>query len=73
MSDLEPRSGRRLSRREREQRAYQLVLATGGLTLVAVVGAVLAVLDVIGSGIPLLAAILAIVCFALLRRTMSGR
>ena len=73
MSSLEPRPGRRLSRREREQRAYQLVLATGGLTLVAVVGAVLAVLDVIGGGIPLLAAVLAIVCFALLRRTIGGR
>jgi len=73
VSDLEPRSGRRLSRREREQRAYQLVLATGGLTVVAVVGAVLAVLDLIGGTIPLLAAVLAVVCFVVLRRTLGGR
>ena len=71
MSDLQRRSGARLTRRERERRAYQLTLATGALALVAVVGVVLAILDVIGAGIPLIAAVLAVVCFVLLRQTLG--
>ena len=73
MADLERRPPSRLSRRQREQRAYQLVLATGGLAVIAVVGIVLAIANVIGGTIPVLAAILAIVCGLLLRRTLSGR
>ena len=73
MSDLEPRGERRLTRREREDRAYKLVLATGALGAVAVIGAILAALDIIGGGLPLLAAILAVVCYLALRRTISGR
>lgn len=73
MADLERRSPSRLSRRQRERRAYQLTLATGGLAVIAVVGIVLAIAGVIGGGIPVLAAILAIVCGLLLRRTLSGR
>ena len=71
MSDLQRRPGARLTRRERERRAYQLTLATGALALAAVVGVVLAVLDVIGGGIPLIAAVLAVVCFMLLRQTLG--
>ena len=73
MSDLEPRGERRLTRREREDRAYRLVLASGVLGSIAVVGAVLAVIDVIGGTLPLLAAILAVVCYVMLRRTLNGR
>jgi uncharacterized membrane protein YgaE (UPF0421/DUF939 family) len=73
MADLERRSPSRLSRRQREQRAYQLTLATGGLAVIAVVGIVLAIANVIGGTIPVLAAILAVVCGLLLRRTLSGR
>lgn len=73
MADLERRPPSRLSRRQRERRAYQLVLATGGLTVVAVVGIALAIAGVIGATIPVLAAILAVVCGLLLRRTLSGR
>ena len=73
MSDLEPRGDRRLTRREREDRAYKLVLATGGLSAVAVVGTILAWLDVIGGSLPLLAAILAVICFVMLRRMLGGR
>ena len=73
MSDLEPRGDRRLTRREREDRAYKLVLATGGLSAVAVVGTILAWLDIIGGGLPLLAAILAVICFVMLRRMLGGR
>jgi hypothetical protein len=71
MSDLERRSGSRPSRRQREQRAYNLVLAAGGLGVVFVVGAVLAIVGVIGWSIPILAAILAVIAGVLFRRTVS--
>jgi ABC-type bacteriocin/lantibiotic exporter with double-glycine peptidase domain len=70
MSDLERRSGSRPSRRQREQRAYNLVLAGGALTVVFVVTAVLAIVGVMGWSIPILAAILAVVCGVLFRRTV---
>ena len=70
MSDLERRSGSRPTRRQREQRAYNLVLAGGALTVVFVVTALLAVLGVMGWSIPILAAILAVVCGLLFRRTV---
>lgn len=70
MSDLERRSGSRPSRRRREQRAYNLVLATGGLGVVFVVGSILAIAGVIGWSIPILAAILAVVCGVLFRRSV---
>jgi len=73
MADLEPRSSSRLSRRQREQRAYRLVLATGTFGVIAVVGIVLAIAGAIGGGIPFLAAVLAVACGLLLRRTLSGR
>lgn len=70
MSDLERRSGSRPTRRRREQRAYNLVLATGGLGVVALVGAVLAIAGVIGWSLPILAAILAVIAGVLFRRTV---
>jgi hypothetical protein len=70
MSDLERRSGSRPSRRQRERRAYNLVLATGGLGVVFVVGAILAIVGVIGWSLPILAAILAVVFGVLFRRTV---
>jgi hypothetical protein len=70
MSELE-RSRSRLPRRAREQRAYRLVLATGTLGVVAVVGFVLAIAGVIGAGLPFLAAALAVVCGLLFRRAVS--
>jgi hypothetical protein len=70
MSDLERRSGSRPPRRQREQRAYNLVLATGGLGVVALVGAVLAIAGVIGWSVPILAAILAVIAGVLFRRTV---
>lgn len=71
MNDLEPRGGSRLTRRAREDRAYRLVLATGVLGTVAVVGLVLALVGVVGAGLPILAGILAVVCGVLFRRTVS--
>jgi hypothetical protein len=71
MSDLAPRSGGPPSRRNREQRAYRLVLAGGGAGAVAVVGAVLAIVGVIGWAIPILAVIVAVICALLFRRAVS--
>jgi hypothetical protein len=62
-----------MTRRQREQRAYQLTLATGGLALATVVLTVLAILGPIGGGLPLITAVLAVLCFVLLRRTVGGR
>jgi hypothetical protein len=70
MSDLERRSGSRPSRRKREQRAYNLVMAGGLLGVVAVVTGLLALFTSFGWGIPILAAILAVLCVLLLRRSV---
>jgi hypothetical protein len=69
MSDLERRSSSPPSRRQREQRAYNLVLAGGIFGLVFVVTAVLAILTSFGWGIPILAAVLAVLCAVMFRRT----
>jgi hypothetical protein len=71
MSDLERRSGSRPSRRQREQRAFNLVVAGGVLGLVAVVTGLLALFTSFGWGIPILAAVLAVLCIVLFRRTVS--
>lgn len=68
---LTPSSGGPPSRRGRERRAYQLVLAGSAAGVVAVVGFVLAAVGVLGFGIPFIAAIVAIVCGVLFRRTVS--
>lgn len=73
MADLTRRPGSRPTRREREQRAYSLVLAGGGASAVAVVTGLLALVGVLGWGIPVLAAAVAIICVLLFRRAVSGR
>lgn len=70
MSDLERRSGSRPSRRQREKRAYNLVMAGGVFSLVFVVGALLAIFTSFSWTIPILAAILAVICALLFRRTV---
>src|SRR3954469_24240716 len=70
MSGLEP-SRPRTPRRTREQRAYRLVMTGGAFGVVAVVGLVLAIAGVLGWGIPLIAAVVAIVCFMLFRRAFG--
>jgi hypothetical protein len=67
---LTPSSGGPPSRRSRERRAYQLVLAGSAAGTIAVVGFVLALFDVIGFGIPFIAAIVAVVCVLLFRRSV---
>ena len=70
MSDLERRGGSRLTRKQREERAYRLVLATGVFGLIGVAGILLAILTSFGAGWPILSLIIAAICFMLLRRTV---
>ena len=70
MSDLERRSGSRPSRRKREQRAYNLVMVGSAAALVFAVTAVLAIVGVLGWSIAILAAIVAVLCAVLFRRTV---
>jgi hypothetical protein len=69
--ELSSSSGGPPSRRGRERRAYQLVLAGSAAGTVAVVGFVLALFGVMGFGIPVIAAIVAVICAWLFRRTVS--
>ena len=70
MTDLSPRPDR-TPRRTREDRAYKLVLAGGTAAVVAVVTFVLAIVGIMGFGIPVLAALIAVVCGWLFRRTVA--
>ena len=71
MSDLERRPGSRPTRKQREQRAYRLVIAGGAAGLVAAIGGLLAVFTSFSWGIPVLAAVIAVLCFVLLRRVTA--
>jgi hypothetical protein len=62
-----------MSRRQREQRAYALVVAGGGAAAVAVVTFVLAIAGVVGFGLPIIAAIVAGVCWLWFRRVVAPR
>ena len=70
MADLTPSSGGPPSRRGREQRAYRLVVTGGVAATVAVIGAVLAAVGVFGWAVPLLAAVVAVICVVMFRRTI---
>jgi divalent metal cation (Fe/Co/Zn/Cd) transporter len=70
MTDLSPRPNR-TPRRVREERAYKLVMAGGAAAVVSVVTFVLAIVGIVGFGIPVLAAIVAILCGWLFRRTVT--
>ena len=70
MSDITPRPNR-TPRRTREDRAYKLVIAGGAAAAVAVVTFVLAIVGVMGFGVPVLAAIVAVLCGWLFRRTVA--
>ena len=71
MSSLEPRRGSGASRRQKEQRGYQLVVAGGVSGVVAVVGFVLAIVGVIGYGLPFVALIVTVICVILFRRLVG--
>jgi hypothetical protein len=70
MSDIERRPGSRPSRRNRESRAYRLVLGTGGFTVLFVAALALSIAGVLSGGWAVLFAILAAACGLLLRQTM---
>jgi hypothetical protein len=70
MSNIERRPNRS-PRRQREQRAYRLVQIGGGAGLVAVAGLILSIAGVIGSGLWVIAAIVAAVCALLFWRTVG--
>lgn len=72
MSSLSPRPGRNpSSRRRREQRAYTLVMVGGGAAVVAVVALILSIAGVLGSGVWIIAALVAVVCLLWFRSTVS--
>lgn len=72
MGNLSPRPGRSpSSRRKREQRAFSLVVVGGVAGAVAVVGLILAIAGVVGSGVWIIAAIVAVVCALWFRSTVS--
>lgn len=71
MSGLE-RSRSRPPRRAREERAYRLVVASGVFGAVAVVGLVLAIVGVVGGWLPFVAAVIAVICGLMFRRTVAG-
>jgi len=70
MADIQKR-GSYTPRRAREQRAYRLVQAGGVASAVAVAGIILDVVGVIGAAIPVLAIIVAILCFYMFRRSTN--
>ena len=68
--DLSPRKGSGLSRSQREDRGFRLVAIGGVAGAVTVIGAVLAIVGVIGWGLPFIAAAVFAVCAFLFRRLM---
>ena len=71
MADLQKRSSY-TPRRAREARAYRLVVAGSTAGLVGVVTLVLTIAGVMGETIPVIAIIVAVICFVLFRRTVAG-
>ena len=72
MADLQKRDSY-TPRRVRERRAYQLVVVGGVAGTVGVVGLVLAIAGVVGAGFPIIALIVAAICFLLFQRTVGQR
>jgi hypothetical protein len=72
VSDLERRSSSRPSRRQREQRAYRLVLATGGFGVLFLAALVLSIFGLVSGGWAVLFAVLAALAGVMLRRTLRG-
>lgn len=72
MSDLDRRSGY-TPRRVREQRAYRLVQVGGTAAVVGVASLIFAIVGVIGLTLPVIALIVAAVCFVLFQRATGHR
>jgi hypothetical protein len=71
MADIQKR-GSYTPRRAREQRAYRLAVTGGTAGLIAVVTFVLALFTSLSGTIPVIAIIVAVICFVLFRRTVSN-
>jgi Flp pilus assembly protein TadB len=61
-----------MSRRDKERRGYQLVVVGGGAGVIAAVGAMLAIIGVLGWGLPLVALVVAVICYVLFRRLVGS-
>ncbi len=72
MSNLDRRRGY-TPRRAREQRAYRLVVTGGAAGALGVIGIVFAIVGVIGATLPIIALIVAAICFFLFQRTTGQR
>ena len=72
VSNLEKRGGY-TPRRAREQRAYRLVVTGGVAGAVGVVGLVLAIAGVVGAWLPIVALIVAALCWFGFTRTVGSR
>jgi hypothetical protein len=72
MSDLSRRPSGRLSRSQREQRAYVLTMTTGGFAVATVVLAVLAIVGIGGFGLVVLAALATVLFGYLLKRSLGA-
>jgi hypothetical protein len=72
VANLEKR-GSYTPRRVRERRAYQLVVGGSVAGAVGVVSLVLAVVGVIGFGLPVVALIMAVLCVVMFRRVVGIR
>jgi len=59
-----------MTRKQREERAYRLVLATGAFGLIGAAGILLAIFTSLSAFWPVMALIVAAICFMLLRRTL---
>ncbi len=70
MADIQKR-GNYTPRRARERRAYQLIVTGGVAGGVFVVSLVLSIAGVIGATLPVISLIVAIICLAMFRRTVS--
>jgi hypothetical protein len=72
VADIEKR-GSYTPRRVREQRAYRLAMTGGVASAVFVVSLVLSIVAGISGSIPVIALIVAVICFVLFRRTVNSR
>ena len=70
MADIQKR-GSYTPRRERERRAYQLVVTGGVAGAVGVVTLVLALVGVIGYALPVVSIIVAVICAVMFRRMVG--
>jgi hypothetical protein len=71
MSELEPRRRSQMSRKARADRAYTLVLATGGFMILTIVLFILAVLGIVGGGLAVVAGVITAGSGIALRRTLK--